>query len=170
MMIQHRDGRVVLGVSQSFAGLEALRYAVAEARRRQTTMYAVRTCYFATPWQGSDVDRRRAELAEETRRYAEEAYDLALGGPPRDVDVVICTPNARADAVLTRLADNRSVILVLGAGRSRWLVRSCNRCAACPVVVVPAPGLMREVGAKELGRRLLRDADRFTVTSLSRVR
>jgi nucleotide-binding universal stress UspA family protein len=137
MMIQHRDGRVVLGVSQSLAGLEALRYAVAEARRRQTTLYAVRTCYFATPWQGSDVDRWRAELTDEARRYVEEAFDLALGGPPADVDVVICTPNGRTDAVLTRLADDRSDILVLGAGRSR---------------------------------RLLRDADRFTVTSLPRAR
>jgi hypothetical protein len=41
-MSEHRDARVVVGVSQSLTGLQALRYGVAEARRRQVPLHAVR--------------------------------------------------------------------------------------------------------------------------------
>ena len=60
--------RVVVGVGESLAALQALRYAVAEARRRGWALRAVRVWQAGTPWHGYDVDLgRRPAGADPTR-------------------------------------------------------------------------------------------------------
>lgn len=77
-----RERRVVVGVSQSLAGLAALRYAVAEARRRNAPLYTVRAWALPSHWRGLAVDAWQRELREASHRYVVEAFDAALGGPP----------------------------------------------------------------------------------------
>jgi hypothetical protein len=78
-MSEQRSVRVVVGVAQSLAGLQALRYAVAESRRRRSPLYAVRSWSFEASWQGFE-DRRRREIAEESLQYVYDAFEAAMGG------------------------------------------------------------------------------------------
>jgi hypothetical protein len=63
------EGRVVVGVSRSLAGLQALRYAVAEARRRVAPLVAVRAWYLnggpcrSTPSRESRCTTSRCRIA-----------------------------------------------------------------------------------------------------------
>jgi len=152
-------GKVVVGVSTSLPGLEALRYSVAETRRWGARLHAVRAWQFRPPWQGADVTRQRAEFAAEATQYIYEAFDAAMGGPPTTVDLVIAASDGRADMVLTGLACERCDLLVLGAANGRrpsWVVRNCLRHAICPVVIVPPPSLA-STAARTSIRHLLRE-------------
>ena len=62
------EPHVVVGVSPSLAGLAALRFGVAEARRRQGHVYAVRAWYLHPTYRGSESRRWRAQLADEAAR------------------------------------------------------------------------------------------------------
>jgi nucleotide-binding universal stress UspA family protein len=164
-MDEQDAGRVVVGVSRSLAGLEALRYAAAEARRRHTSLHAVRTWHFDVPWQGDDVLRWRKELAEEALRYVFAAFEAAMGGVPDDVDVTVVAANGRPDLVLTALAEDREDLLVVGGRTGRrqsWLVRGCTRRASCPVTVVPPLTWARDAGGRGSARRLVREVEQYT--------
>jgi nucleotide-binding universal stress UspA family protein len=162
-MSEHRGGRVVVGVSQSPAGLQALRYAVAEARRRRVPLHAVRAWRFAVSWHGSDVQQWRSEIADEALRHVHDAFDAAMGGMPTDIEVIVAAPEGRSDTVLTDIAGDCRDLLVLGGSSGRrwssWLVRGCVRRAACLVTVVPPPDLARIGDFGALTRRLLREAE-----------
>jgi nucleotide-binding universal stress UspA family protein len=152
-------GTVILGVSHSLPGLQALRFAVAEARRRRMPLYAVRAWPVpATTRAGSTVLWREA-LAVEARRYVCEAFNSACGGLPDDVDITIVACGGRADIALKESASDDTDLLVVGAPASRWghsrVVRGCTRGAPCPVIVVPPPELARELRWVSL-RRLVR--------------
>jgi nucleotide-binding universal stress UspA family protein len=155
--------RVVVGVSQSPAGLQALRYAIGEARHRDAELYAVRAFGFQPPWAGYDVVLVRDQLRAEAGDCVREAFEAALGGPPPDLRVVLLVRDARADAALIETATEPGDLLVLGGRtsgrRTGWLVRTCVRHAACPVVVVPPPLLARAVDRRSV-RRLLREIAR----------
>ncbi|NJC71309.1 universal stress protein [Planosporangium thailandense] len=153
-MDTQRRARVVVGVSQSLAGLQALRYGTAEARRRRVPVYAVRAWQVEPTWAGPDP-----------WRYIDGAFDLAMGGVPADIDVAVVAAEGRADVVLTGYAGYAEDLLVRGtAGRwwPSWLVRACTRQATCPVTVVPPPELARGASRAILTRRLLREAARVT--------
>jgi nucleotide-binding universal stress UspA family protein len=155
-----RVGRVVVGVSASVAGLQALRYAVAEARRRGVPLYAVRAFGFQPPWFGPEVARIRDELRAEALRCVGEAFDLAMGQPPADVEVRVAVCESRVDWALVDVADRPDDVLVLGRRsgpvRLNWLVRGCLRRAVCPLVVVPPPPLAAVRGRRAV-RRLMRE-------------
>jgi nucleotide-binding universal stress UspA family protein len=167
-MSEHRDARVVVGVSQSLAGLQALRYGVAEARHRRVPLHAVRAWRFDTAWHGPDVRRWRHEMAQEALQCVDEAFRLALGGLPVDVDVNMLAAEGRPDDVLTEMAASPGDLIVVGGGGRRWpswLVRTCMRRAACPVAVVPPPEIARKARPGILARRLLHETERFTETA-----
>lgn len=164
-MNAQRRSRVVVGVSRSLAGLQALRYGVAESRHRQVPLYAIRAWRFQAPWIGPDLREWRTEIGAEARRYVYEAFDLAMGGIPADVDVAVVAPEGRADLLLTGYAGYPEDLLVLGSSgrwRRNWLIRGCHRQAACPVTVVPPPEFARSGGPAVQTRRLLREAARLT--------
>jgi nucleotide-binding universal stress UspA family protein len=126
------------------AGLQALRFGVAEARRRGAALHAVRVFGFQPAWHGPDVARYETEFAAESTRYVHDAFDLAMAGPPPDLTVRIQTPNAAIAYGLAAAADRPSDLLVLGGrvGRRRGaIITTCLRLAVCPVVVVPPPPL-----------------------------
>jgi hypothetical protein len=159
------EGRVVVGVSPSLGGLQALRYAVAEAVRRRAPLVAVRAWYLNASMRGMDQPRWREEMAADAVHTLHRAFEDGLGGVPAEVDVTAVVVENRADLALLAAAGRRSDLLVLG-GRNGWLmswiVKHCLRGAACPVIVVPPPELARTASRRAAVRALLRDAEQYT--------
>ena len=128
--------RVVVGVDDSIPGLAALRFALAEARRRGIPLYAVHAQAFVTVGDHSVIDLAFAE---------------AFGGCPEGVEIhrlVLPGPPAMA---LTGLADRPDDVLIVGTRGYGWwhaawsgsVSRACLRTARCPVLTVPGPELAR---------------------------
>jgi nucleotide-binding universal stress UspA family protein len=159
------DGsRVVVGVSESLAGLQALRYAVQEARRRQSTVYAVRAWQFNAPWRGYDTDLCRQDLAAAADETLANAFDSAMGGIPDDLTVTLAVIEGEPAHALVVTAHRDDDLLVLGGSTRRFsfgasIVRHCVRRASCPVLVVPAPVLARNRRTRALTRQLHREVD-----------
>ncbi|MET7399945.1 universal stress protein [Dactylosporangium sp. NPDC005572] len=145
--------RIVVGVSQSLAGLAAIRYGLGEARRIGAPLYAVRAFAFPAHWRGPAVTEWQRELRAEAQRYVVDAFASAAGGAPDDVEVLVAAPVGRADHVLLDLAGDDDLLVLGAAGRS-WVVRACTRAARCPVVVVPQPELARRRPYRMLRREL----------------
>ena len=120
--------RVVAGVTGSVGNLQALRYAAAEARRREAPLLAA--------W-----------------RRLWDAFDAALGGLPPDLHVEAAAVRGDPGRVLVATAGQQDDLLVVGAGRRGvpWrLLRSrvsryCLTHATCPVLVVPPSELAQEM-------------------------
>ena len=163
--------RVVVGVSDSLAGLEALRFATSEARMRGASLIAIRTWAFRAGSRepGMQIWRRQEEYA--AARTLANAFDVAMGGPPDDIAVEMMVAEGIVEHVLVATADRRTDLLVLGGpvgaawhvGRTR-IVRFCTRRAACPVLVVPPPELARHAKAKAMARSLWRETEDFSRT------
>lgn len=156
-MTEHGRSRVFVGVHGSVGRLQALRYAVAEARTRHAVLYSVIAW---TPPGGDALDRRVPEphlrrawqaAALDTLRTA---WNEALGGIPDDIPVVLRAERGRPGWALCQLADREDDLIVVGSGRggrARRVARSsvgryCVGRAGCAVVVVPLPVLARQVG------------------------
>jgi nucleotide-binding universal stress UspA family protein len=160
---EHRapERRVIVGVQDSVAGLQALRRGVAEARLRGATVYLVRV--EASAGRYPDAAVPATELAVWAIEYVEQALAKALGGIPRDVEVRSVALEGAAAAALVCFANREDDLLVVGdaqrSGIGRlWsgrVARHCARRATCPVLVVPPPALSRldsHVPTRELRR------------------
>ena len=82
-----RSPRVVVGVDDSLSGLEALRFAAAEARRRGVELRAIRAWQFATPWYEQDAGQHRAAMVDAAAMVVHTAFRQAMGGLPKDISV-----------------------------------------------------------------------------------
>lgn len=151
-------GRVIVGISNSLAGYEALRFAVAEARRRGATLIALRAfrySYYGGARQFDHIFHEAAQAAVTT------ALAEALGGAPLDVAVRVLVREGIPGRVLAAIADRADDVIVIGGsnrrmalGRRRGLVaRDCSRSAVCPVVVIPMPEMARAGSQTRLARR-----------------
>jgi nucleotide-binding universal stress UspA family protein len=155
--------KVIVGISPSLSGLEALRFAIAEARRSRVPLVAVRAWFFPTGVRARPTWEWERELAAEARRCITAAFQTAVGDVPDDIDVVARTPSGRVDTVLKDGVTSPQDLIVIGAAARWWassgVVRGCVRAAGCPVVVVPPPELARAVGGGRLSaRRMAREA------------
>jgi nucleotide-binding universal stress UspA family protein len=164
-MPAYEPQRVVIGVQDSIAGVNALRRGVAEARRRHATVYAVRA---STSRRASGYLAGRTRRVEQTTRAAQSALDVfvrAVGGIPPDVEVRVIAVDEPAGPALVSFADREDDLLVVGDAQRRGMhrlrsgsvARHCVRRAGCPVLVVPPPVL-----AKMNGQDLVRAAQRLT--------
>lgn len=171
-----RTPRVVVGVDGSLSGLEALRFAAEQARRRGAVLHAIRAWQFAMPWYEQDAGQYRAAMVDAAAMAMRDAFQQAMGGLPRDIDVEALAIEGPAGRVLVARADQDGDLLVVGrAGsgggwrerlrRARQLlpgvVRTdvhCVQSATCPVVVVGAPMLARE-GGGALARDVVSSAE-----------
>lgn len=159
------ERRVIVGLQDSVAGLQALRRGVEEARRRGAAVYLVLAVngaagrYQTAPtWQ--------AELAVWAIQYARESLVKALGRSPRDVEVRTAALEAPAGLGLVGFANRDDDLLVVGDSqrsgiRRLWsgrVTRYCVARATCPVLVVPPPALAR-VDRRELSRDIRRLAN-----------
>ena len=157
--------RVMVGVSESLAGLAALRYAVAEARRRGSVLHAVRAWQFAVAWRGDDAELCRDGLALEAAMLVRRAFDNAMGGVPTDITIMATVREGVAGTILPALASRDDDVLVVGGpSQRRWLLprvtRHCLRRASCPVIVVAPPVLARARHPRALVRQLRREVRR----------
>jgi nucleotide-binding universal stress UspA family protein len=170
--MEARVARVVVGVSDSLASLEALRYAVSEARRRGALLVAVRAWLVQGPGQGEDLAQWRIAAGAAAAATIRQSFDQAMGGLPHNLDLEMLAVEGAIGPVLVAQAASDGDLLVLGAPARRWwrvfplsLVRYCVRAATCPVVVVPAPVLARKRSVKASAREMQREAQRFVATS-----
>lgn len=160
------SGRVVVGVSNSLAGYQALRYAVGEARRRGADLIAVRSYRHSYYGAASQFERVMYEAAQ---AEVAAAFSEALGGPPRDVTMRVYVCEGAVARVLAAVADRSQDVIVIGAsrpgrafGRPRGLVaRDCSRRAGCPVVMIPVPEMARAGSQARLARRAVDEVQHF---------
>lgn len=161
-MSGERKRRVIVGIQDSVAGLQALRRGVEEARRRGATLYAVRAVGgAAAQYAGSAM--WQAELTVSAAELAHETLVKALGGIPPDVEVRAVALEAATGPGLVEFADRDDDLLVVGDAqrsgiRRLWSGRVAHYCinrATCPVLVVPPPALAR-VDRRALTRDLRR--------------
>ena len=169
-MDEATGGRVVVGVGESLAALQALRYAVAEARRRGSALRAVRVWQAGTPWHGYDVYQGRIGAGAAAESTIRRSFEQAMGGLPRDLDFELIAVEGAVGSALVAQASNDGDLLVVGVpNRRRWrflqstVDQDCARLASCPVVVVPAPALARNHGTRALTRAIKREADRIVL-------
>jgi nucleotide-binding universal stress UspA family protein len=148
--------RVIVGVDGSYGSLEALRVAVAEARRRQCPLivaHALENAVGADGW-----------LVAESAGYQviEQSVAEALGSLPTDLEVIHSVVEfVSPGRALVYLSSDPGDLIVVGAKVVRGLGRLrrsgtdtyCVRHAACPVLVVPPPALLRLVRTSRRERR-----------------
>jgi nucleotide-binding universal stress UspA family protein len=167
--MQEQDvGRVVVGVEDSLAGLRALREAVDLARRRGMEVRAVRSyrpppepgdgwcCPGVGPQSLPTADDRRESLRQDAMMTVLRAFELAMGGVPRDVVVRVDAEDVPLHRALPAAAHREDDVLVVAASRRphRWWphgraeARRCLDHAICPVLVVPSPQAARELGGR----------------------
>lgn len=163
--------RVVVGVSESLAGLEALRVAVAEARLRDVELLGVRAWAFKAGAREPGVSRWRREVSSEAVRTLTRAFSTAMGGPPADVATELSVVEGMPEKVLLALADRPDDLLVIGGPSGGFwrptrtlVVRRCVRRARCRVLVVPPPELARLGKTGAMARILRRETEGFTRT------
>jgi nucleotide-binding universal stress UspA family protein len=160
-------GNVIVGVSLSLAGLEALRFAVAQARYRDATLIAVRAWNGPSSWAWSFGEYElyfwgyERTPPDPSREIITTAFEEAAAATPDGLTVVWHTGEGAPATVLRHLVTSPHDLLVVGAGR-RWpggkVARACVRHAACPVVVVPPPAMARQARGRRTARRLFRQA------------
>jgi nucleotide-binding universal stress UspA family protein len=149
--------RIIVGVHGSLGSLQALRYAEAEARRRDVPLVPV----IAWVPPGGDLAERRHSspyLRKIWREAAWErltsAFDDGLGGMPADLEVEPHVERGETGPVLVDVASQPDDLLIVGTGRRSALGRMlrhsvsryCLAHARCPVLAVPPSALMDEMG------------------------
>lgn len=163
------SGRVVVGVSDTAAGYQALRYAVAQARERGVPLIAVRA--YAC---GAHNIELRSVLVNAAREYVAKTFVEALGCEPAAVAAEVAVCEGLPGRALVAIADQAQDLVVVGGsgarrvtGRRRAAVaRWCSREAVCPVVIVPPPAMARRAG-RRLTKDVVREADLFLTTASS---
>ena len=160
------EGRIVVGVANTLAGYQALRYAVDQARQRGLRLIAVHSFEYAHPesWEW------RTAMAEQALAEMEGAFVEALGGWPDDLEIDRVIEPGPPGRLLAATADRSEDSLVIGGSSQRsrlyWrptatTLKLCSRLTVCPVTVVPEPSLARAGSAHHRGGAIARDAERF---------
>ncbi|HTJ71104.1 MAG TPA: universal stress protein [Actinospica sp.] len=155
-MVNLEHPRVVVNVERSMSGYAALRVAAGIAQRRRVPLQAIN----AMPGIGTA-----------TMEYIDAAFQEALGGFPRDVEVTKTAVFDSTSGALTRHAsDPRDLIVVGNDGKgmvravltgsvARYLLKHAH----CQVLVVPAPEMQRSTrrSLRKLRRHRADVWDRF---------
>jgi len=171
-------GRVLVGTSGSPGSLHALRYGEGLARALDAVLIPV----IAWELPGGDRVGPSGGLGQACRDLAcqrlRDALMAVWGDVPDDPRVQPHVERGPAEWVLVNLASRPDDVLVAGAGRRGALgrlafskvSRYCLAHAQCPVVAIPPPALVGELGHGRLARafwrrsltpeQVLRDHDR----------
>jgi nucleotide-binding universal stress UspA family protein len=156
-------GRVIVGIDESLAGYQALRYAVEQARVRRAKLTVVRAFQCSGVGAQWSAVIREAAISEVAQAFAE-----ALGGPPEDIDTLVLVVEGSAGLALVTVADRPLDLLVIGGSRRRrWraprtaVARVCARRAVCPVVIVPPPELACATSEARLAKEATATVERL---------
>jgi len=164
-MNEEASPQVIVGVTGSLASLHALRYAVAEARRRNAVLNVVHVYRIGKYHEPTVMNALREPLNQAAFQPIHTCLNEALGGPPRELALRQTVVGGEAPGpILVGLVRAEGDLLVLGRSRRRrgfrvggQVGRYCAQRAACPVLVVPPPELARALGGPAgLRRRLER--------------
>lgn len=158
--------RVIVGVSATLAGYQALRYAAAHAAMHDVPMVAVRA--YQTPGPGNGPQWRDM-LAALAREELITAFVDALGGIPTHIHVDRVAVDGVPGPTLVAIASQPTDLLVIGGSqpgrlspyRRAAVARHCSRHAMCPVVIVPPPAILRGKSEDQLARAVARDAEQL---------
>jgi nucleotide-binding universal stress UspA family protein len=149
--------RVLVGIDGSFGSLQALRQAVAEARRRGADLSVVHADPARPPSQASIVDSQTEMLTGAVFHRIVGWLDEALGGRPAGLPVreVVIEGHAPGPALVGQVHDKDDLLVIgasaprrIGLRRAVGVADYCTRRASCPVLVVPPPRLARELGGR----------------------
>lgn len=136
--------RIVVGIDDSPAATDALRWALNEARLRDATLEVVHTWAFpiASELPGGEVSR----LVTDLQRAASERLDKVvdgIGGADPNVKVVRRVLEGPAAPILLEAAVGAELLVVGSRGRGGFaglllgsVAQQCVHHAPCPVVVV----------------------------------
>lgn len=135
-------GQIVVGVDGSPAGQRALRWALAEARRRNDEVQAVIAWRRDTFDTGQSISSAAADEAAAVLANQIEA----VPADERVVPIVRIIREGRPGEVLTAAAKRADLLIIGSHGHSHRLqevlgstAEECVRRASCPVVVLPVP-------------------------------
>ncbi|MGW5470042.1 universal stress protein [Streptomyces chartreusis] len=138
-------GRIVVGVGESAADSEAVRFAFEEARRRGVPLEAVRA-WRCPAHETTDHPLLADAPARLHEQNAEETLTKALRDAPRDLELSRRTVEGHARRVLVDASCNADLLIVGAKRRTSPLGLQLGRVAhtalhhsACPVAVVPQP-------------------------------
>lgn len=143
--------RIVVGVSGSLASAQALRWAAAEAHRRQAQLRVVTAwepehrASYAPPGPRHSLERQRLHASQEL-----EYVLKAVFGPVLPTDMIAEIAEGTAERALVERSAGADLLVlgstssIAGPGRSIGpVIRACLASAHCPVVVIGperAPG------------------------------
>ncbi len=163
-------GRIVVGVANTLAGYQALRFAVEQARGTGRPLVVVRTF----PHSRKESWEWRMVMARQARAGVIEAFVEAFGAIPADLTITVIVEPGPAGAALARAADQPDDLIVVGGSSRRrgWrpkavVAQACARLAVCPITVVPEPVMTRAGSVDHLARSVAGDADRFLRTRVT---
>ncbi len=139
--------RIVVGIDDSVGARKALRWALAEARLRHTSLTVVHAFTSSVSWidigSGEVAKMRNAEHERQTAA-ALDIVDTVRGGEDADTDVEVVVMAAEPDELLLEHAADAALLVVGSRGRGSVrsaLLGSVSKRAAnhspCPVVIVP---------------------------------
>ncbi len=135
------ERRIVVGVDGSAAGQRALRWALAEARRRKESILAV----IAWRWDTlENLDTISSAAADEAAATLSRQIDAVPASERVSVPIVMQVREGRPGDVLTAAARDAELLVIGSHGHSHRLqqvlgstAEECVRNASCPVVVLP---------------------------------
>jgi nucleotide-binding universal stress UspA family protein len=135
------ERQIVVGVDGSAAGQRALRWALAEARRRKESILAV----IAWRWDALDsVDTISSAAADEAAATLARQIDAVPATERVAVPIIKQVREGRPGDVLTSAARDADLLVIGSHGHSHRLqevlgstAEECVRNANCPVVVLP---------------------------------
>jgi nucleotide-binding universal stress UspA family protein len=140
-----QHGRVVVGVGDTPAAPETMRFAFEEARRRGAVLDAVRA-WRCPAHETTDYPQLAGEPARLHEQHAVDALEAALKEAPDDVVVRRRTLEGHARTVLVEASRDADLLIVGARRRPRHFGLQLGRVAHgvlhhsdCPVAVVPEP-------------------------------
>jgi nucleotide-binding universal stress UspA family protein len=140
-----KHGRVVVGVGDTPAASETVRFAFEEARRRGAVLDAVRA-WRCPAHETTDYPQLAGEPARLHEQHAVDALEAALKEAPDDVVVRRRTLEGHARTVLVGASRDADLLIVGARRRPRHFGLQLGRVAHgvlhhsdCPVAVVPEP-------------------------------
>ncbi|MEV7733137.1 universal stress protein [Streptomyces sp. NPDC088921] len=140
-----KHGRVVVGVGDTPAAAETMRFAFEEARRRGAVLEAVRA-WRCPAHETTDHPLLAGEPARLHEQHAVDALEAALKEAPDDVVVRRRTLEGHARTILVGASRDADLLIVGARRRPRHFGLQLGRVAHgvlhhsdCPVAVVPEP-------------------------------